>query len=124
MALSKFLRDLAPSFDPRAQAGGRALVRRRRVHLDDPTSWLVRATVRASDADFLVLVALREANGGVLATSCPCDAFRVDAICAHAWAALVAIDARRATARAAARRAPSAAPTAAPSAASNASGRR
>jgi hypothetical protein len=103
MTLSPLLRDLAPSFDPRAQAAGRALARRRRVHLEDPTSWLVRAKVRASDGDFVVLIALREPEGGVLATSCPCDAFRLDATCAHAWAALVAIDQRRASSRAAAR---------------------
>lgn len=97
MHVPAFLREISKTYDRRVQAAGRALLRRRRVQLEQLQPWLVKARVRASDADLAVFVALGASR--VLAASCPCDLFRETHACAHAWSALLAVEERRALSR-------------------------
>ena len=88
-----FLCDFASAFTSEDRATGRALLRRRRVQLHDNDAYMVTAKVRAPDGDFHVYVGF--VLGSPFLVTCECPRHCATGGCAHAWAALLAIDRRQ-----------------------------
>lgn len=70
------------------RAGGRHLLRRKRVTASGAGPWF-EVRVRASDGDMDVHVVTSPSASSI---SCPCERFTQRGSCAHAWAAVLAID--------------------------------
>jgi hypothetical protein len=96
MKTRSFARALETRFDDADRAGGRALLRRRRVRGNAAGPWF-EVDVRSPEGPVLVTLAPDERAVGM---SCPCRRFGERGSCPHAWAALLALDRhRRALAR-------------------------
>lgn len=89
MRVPAFLANLAPRFDADCQAGGRKLLRQRRVRLAQLQPWLFDVRVRAAEGELSCFVAIGEKRA--LAVTCSCPRFVEERACGHAWAALLAM---------------------------------
>ncbi|HEY8076209.1 MAG TPA: hypothetical protein VIF62_18920 [Labilithrix sp.] len=88
MKTKSFARALEQRFEVGDRAGGRALMRRRRVRGKASGPWF-EVEVRAPEGTFDVLLA---PDDRAVTMSCPCASFGARGACAHAWASLLVLD--------------------------------
>ena len=91
MKTRSFARALEGQFDEADRTAGRALFRRRRVHGKAVGAWFA-ADVRGPEGPIEVMLTPDER---AVAMSCPCRRFGARGSCAHAFAALLALDRQR-----------------------------